>query len=256
MRMIRCQALSIFVMLLAVSVSVTGLAATGTDEPDPEAILRQMDDAISGYQDQAMDVTMTILDTDGSKKSYDFSILQKGASLRMIRMLSGELKGMATLVEDRDRVYVYLPGFKKVRRVASHNMNQTFAGSDFTNDDMAATTWANEYDATLEREDDSNWYLRCKPKPGAKALHPEALLVIDKLHGYQVSVEYLDADGTPVRRQDSSNLSDFGGAKRFSKVVMTDMRSGHSTILSIRDFRVNRGLEDSLFSVRALEWSR
>lgn len=244
---------------------VTALAAIGMElagvearagEPDAAEILQRMDAAISGYEDQAMDVTMTIVDMDGSRKSYDFTILQKGTRLRMIRMLSGELKGMATLVEDRDRVYVYLPGFKKVRRVAAHNMNQTFAGSDFTNDDMAATTWADEYDGVIERQDDANWYVRCTKKPGSKAQHEKALLTIDKRRFYQVGAEYQDASGTAIRRLDGSNLKNFDGAERFATVVMTDLRSGHKTILTIRDFRVDRGLADGLFTTRELEWGK
>jgi len=193
---------------------------------------------------------------DGSRKSYDFTIQQKGERMRMIRMLSGELKGMSTLVEDRDRIYVYLPGFKKVRRVAAHNMNQTFAGSDFTNDDMAATTWADEYDATIARQDATTWTLRCTPKPGSKAQHPEAMVTVAKTGYYQVEVEYRDAAGTPVRSQKARDLKQFGNVERYSTVVMRDERTGHQTTLTIRDFRVNRGLADGIFSQRQLEWGR
>jgi len=103
-----------------------------------EEILARMDQVTNGYDDQYMRAVMTIVDTDGSRKSYDFSIAQKGEK-RMIRFHSGEMKGMGTLVESPSVVYTYLPAFKKVRRVAPHTMNQSFAGSDFTNDLMAFT---------------------------------------------------------------------------------------------------------------------
>ncbi len=237
----------------ALLAAATGTTASAKDL-SPSEILQRMDQAISGYADQAMDVTMTIIDADGAIKSYDFGIQQKGLHMRMIRMLSGELKGMSTLVEGRDRIYVYLPGFKKVRRVAAHNLNQTFAGSDFTNDDMAATTWADEYDATLVSQDDASWTLLCRPKPGSKAQHPEAQVTVTKQGFYQQVAEYRDATGTPVRRLVGSDLKDFHGVARYSSVEMTDVRTGHRTILSIRDFRVNRGLADALFSTRQLEW--
>lgn len=243
--------------LLGAAAVVLGAATARAAGPDAAEILRRMDKAISGYADQEMDVTMTVVDTDGTRKSYDFTVQQKGTRQRMIRFHSGEMKGMATLVEDRDRVYVYLPGFKKVRRVAAHSMNQTFAGSDFTNDDMAALTWADEYDAVIEREDDANWTLRCTPKPGSQARHPQALLTVAKGTFYQVAVEYRDERGQALRRMESADLKSFpGGADRFSTVVLSDVRTGHRTILTITGFRVNRGLADGVFSQRQLEWGR
>lgn len=220
-------------------------------------ILERMDRAISGYQDQRMDVAMTVVDAGGSRKTYEFTIWQKGTKKRLVRFHSGEMKGMSTLVEDRDRVYVYLPAFRKVRRVAPHSMNQTFAGSDFTNEDMAGITWADAWDGVIEREDGEAWWLLCTPKPGMSSSSPKVRLKVQKGTFYQSMVEYLDQEGRAVRRMESSQLKTFpGGAERYSRVVLADLRTGHRTELEVRDFQVDQGLLDSAFSQRELEWGR
>ncbi|HPX66322.1 MAG TPA: outer membrane lipoprotein-sorting protein, partial [Anaerolineaceae bacterium] len=125
--------------MLAVVVALAAFSGTAQAETAAE-ILVKMDKTVNGFDDQFMDNTMTIINIDGSKKSYRFSILQKGEK-RLIRFSTGEMKGMANLIEGAGRVYAYLPGQKKVRRVSAHNMQQSFAGSDFSNDDMAFTSW-------------------------------------------------------------------------------------------------------------------
>jgi len=241
---------------LGIAAGLCALPAAGRAET-PGEILDRMDRAISGYQDQRMDVAMTVVDPGGGRKTYEFTMWQKGTKKRLVRFHTGEMRGMSTLVEDRDRVYVYLPAFRKVRRVAPHSMNQTFAGSDFTNEDMAGITWADAWDGTIEREDADAWWILCTPKPGVASSHPKVRLKVQKGTFYQSMVEYLDGEGRPVRRMESTGLKTFpGGAERYSRVVLADLRTGHRTELEVRDFQVNQGLSDSAFSQRELEWGR
>jgi outer membrane lipoprotein-sorting protein len=233
-----------------------GIPAAWCSEPSPTEILERMEIVNNGYDDQTMDVTMTVVDTNGGRKSYDFTIWQKGAEKRLIRFHSGEMKGTATLIESRDRVSVYLPGFRKVRRVAAHNMTQSFAGSDFSNDDMAAVSWAEAYDVSLERTEPDAWHLIAVPKPGIKTPYAKVRLMVDRTHYYQNGVDYFGPDERVLKRMRNSKPINFGGTLRYSLVVMEDARTGHRTELAIRDFRVNEGLKDSLFTVRELEWAR
>jgi len=219
-----------------------------------DEVLARMDKTINGFADQAMDVTFTIVDVDGSKKSYDITVRQKGDQKRLVRFTSGEMKGMATLVEDRNRVYVYLPGFKKVRRVAAHNMNQSFAGSDLSNDDMASVSWTALWDATIEREDATAYHLACAPRPGANAPYAKARVTVARDSFQQIGIEYFDAAGTLVRTWKMSGIREFHGVTRAALIVVTDVRTGHRTEMHVRDFRVNQGFQDSLFTVRQLEW--
>jgi hypothetical protein len=63
---------------VAASVPLTAFAET------PDEILAKADKLSNGWDDQYMKSMMTITDIDGSKKSYVFSIAQKGEK-RLVR---------------------------------------------------------------------------------------------------------------------------------------------------------------------------
>ncbi len=249
-------------MRFLVTVMMGTLVAAGAgrtaraDDLTAQAILEKMDQTIYGFDDQVMDARMTVVDVDGSRKSYDFTIYQKGAQKRLVRFTSGEVKGMATLVESPTRTYVYLPGFKKVRQVASHAMAQTFAGSDYTMDDISNPTFAGRYQATVAREDDRHWFLELAPKPGETPLYPTVEITVEKGTFFQIEVKYFDANRQLVKTMSCSEPKTYHGRARNSVVVLRDARTGHSTRIDILDFRVNQGFPDSMFTVRELQWSR
>jgi hypothetical protein len=231
--------------------------ARGQEPLDASAILAGMDKAISGYQDQKMVVTMTIQDVDGGTKFYDFTTWQKGRDKRLIRFTSGETKGMATLIEGSDRMYVYLPGFKKVRRVASHNMNQSFAGSDFTNNDMSNMDWSEAHAPVIESQDARAWTLKATVTEGQDLGYVWARLVVLKDGFYQERVEYFDAKGEMIKLMTTEDLKAWkDGVKRYTVVTLGDPRTGHKTSLTIREFEVDQGLKESMFSKRRLQWGR
>jgi len=244
----------VLVLLLDILLILLSLSANAA--PAPLEILQKMDLTISGFDDQRMDVDMTVIDTNGSQKSYYYQVYQKGES-RLVKMLSGEVKGMTILSMSADRVYVYLPGFKRVRRVAASNLNQAFVGSDFTQDDMATTEWAKNHDGVIINEDDGFWYLRCTPKPGEKTGYKYAELKVAKTDFRQWEVKYFNDRDQNYKVMEMSEVYKFpSGAVRHRRVTMRDVLTSHRTDLFIRDFVVNSGYKDSMFTVRQLQWGK
>lgn len=246
-----------FSALLALLAALFSGALVAEEKLKPEEILKRMDINVSGYDDQYMEVTMRIHDAAGKSKDYDIRMWQKGEKKRMIRFVSGEVKGMSMLILDRDNAFIYLPGYKKVRRVATHGMSQTFAGSTFTNDDMAATTWADIWDAKLIREDETMYVLECTPKAGKNVEYAKAIVYVGKEQFSQEKVEYYNAKGELIKLYENAEPKQWTPTmRRHSLVTMTDVRTGHKTELIVKKMEVNKGLEDSIFTTRNLQWGR
>lgn len=221
-----------------------------------DEILADMDKVVNGWDDQYMLADMTIIDVDGDNKTYEFSMLQKGAK-RVVRMHSGEYKGMATLIKDPSHVYVWLPDMKKKRRVAPHKMNQSFAGSDFSNADAGFASWPDSYTPTLVGETATEWHLDCAAVPDSFAPYPRAFLKITKADNQLVHYQFMDNNGRKIKLFESLNVKEWApGILRGSLVHVTDNQTGHKTILEIREFVVNQNVPDSKFTERELEWGR
>ena len=219
----------------------------------PEQILDNMENTINGFEDQYMEVTIAIHGSDGKTKSYDLTIWQKGDTKRLVFFTSGELKGMATLVEDPNNVHVYLPGFKKIRRVAAHNMDQSIVGSDLSNEDFANASWKIGYTAKLDHEDADSYYLLLAPNKPDEVSYSKVIMKVGKKSFFQNGIDYYNSKGEFVKKMVAGEPRDFHGVWRNTKVTFSDPRSSHSTDLIINDFKINQGLKEDMFTIRQLQ---
>ncbi len=220
-----------------------------------EEILKRMEALNNGFEDQKMEIRLNVIDGDGGKKSYDMTMFQKGTTKRLVQFTSGELKGMSTLVESRDQVHVYLPGFKKVRRVAAHNMNQSVAGSDLSSEDMAQVSWLEGWNLKLEKEDDASYWLLLTPKsPDSSYARVQHRVAKDTFA--QKESHYFNKAGEEVKRFVNTDFKDWGGVMRHRVITVSDPRTKRKTEMELQSFSVNQGLKDSLFTVRELQWGK
>ncbi len=248
----------LLVTLTAFALLVAPRNVWAEDKLTAEQILDKMDERINGNDDSEMDVRITAYKKNGDSKSYTFNIKQKGKQKRLIRFNSGEIKGMSILTENQNRVYVYLPGYKKVRRVASHNMNQALVGSQLTNADMATSSYTEVFTATIEKEDDAFWLLRLIPKDMDEATYGSLLMKVGKEKFSLLGIDYFDKKGTLVKQFVPDKLKKFDGVDEewhtFLKYV--DVQSGDWTTLEVLSLKLNQGLKKSLFTTRQLQWGR
>ncbi len=256
--MTRKSMAALFCLLMLVF-ATTAFAQQNIDKSNltPEQILKGQDDFTNGFADQEMEFTFNVYDVNGSLKKYDAIIQQKGRDKRLIRFKSGEVKGMSILTEENNRMYVYLPGYKRVRRIAAHNMNQSFVGSDYSNNDMAACDYSRDYDAVKNKEDDKFWWLTLTPKAGKKMDYSKLVMKISKDVFRLWETEYYNHKGELVKVFSIEEPKDFGTKVTWPpQVQMKDARTGHKTVLEIHTFKVEQGLKDSMFTQRYLQWAR
>jgi outer membrane lipoprotein-sorting protein len=226
---------------------------------DPKGMewLGKVDHMMNNFDDGVFESKLLVKTPDGSAREYAFTTYQKVPGKRLVRFSSpGDVKGMGVLVENKDTMYVFLPGFQKVRRMGTHVQNQTFMGSDFSTGDMSQTVFSPSYEASIEKEDDKTVTLDMKQKPGVTTEFPNMKMVVDKTMSAPLKMEYFDAGGKKLKTQLRDGYKkDESGRDYYSpgRVVVIDHRRGdHSSEIHFTSFKLNSNLPDDLFSQRSL----
>ena len=250
----RKNALFICLALLTLGTAVSARAQTA------EEILKKVDAAMSGpaaARDMESVMTMTIVSASGTIKTRRLRVWSQAVageeSRRLMKFLSPpDVRDIGFLTLADDQMYLYLPEFRRIRRIASHNKNGSFVGSDFSYEDLSASAFFGSYVPALAEQDAKTWTLDLERMPGADKLYKKIRLVASKEACLPVRMELHDDAGTLVKVEEQEN----GRAGKYWVPVlirMKDVKAGSRTELAMGDIKVDRGLADEVFSQRNLQ---
>jgi outer membrane lipoprotein-sorting protein len=232
------------------------LATVAAGEESPgERVLRQMDEAMTQAQDQSFIHEIVTQEPGKDPHKMTMKVYIKGKEWRFIEFLEpGDVKGMRVLVRSVTQMYVYLPAYRKVRRVASHVRSQGFMGTTFCHDDISTVTYSPLFTAKLLSENDTHWTIEASLKPGQD--YPYAKLEFDVLkNNHQPSeIRYFNDKGVKIKTESRSNYDCQGTICNPKKLRMVDhTRNGMWTEILCHEWKVNTGIKDSHFTVRSLQ---
>ena len=130
-------------------------------------------------------------------------------------------------------------------------------GTAFSNDDMALASFADKYDGAIESQDDKTWNLRLKAKEGTDAPYPEILVTVDKKLILPTQLQYHNEKGLKIKTESRTDYSCQGKACTARVHKMTDhTKNEQVTSLIRKEWKVNQGVKDKVFSRRHLQRSR
>jgi outer membrane lipoprotein-sorting protein len=218
------------------------------------AILESVDETMSAPRDQVVESTLVLIDRDGGRKERTLQMLQKGASTRMVRFLApADQKGISVLSLPDGSIYLYLPAFKKVKRIASHVKNTEFAGTDFTYDDMEAKRYSESYTAELVRTEADSYVIALAPRQAGASEYSKLIMWVRKDSFVPIAVEFYDAKGVLSRRMRSERVEKVGRYWVAREREMENIARGHKSRMIVTSLKFDSGLSDELFTTRALE---
>jgi outer membrane lipoprotein-sorting protein len=244
-------------LALAVALLVPSLVANRAAAADPTAaeLLVKIDQALNAFKDAVFESKLVMKQPNGSTREYVFTTYQKAPHKRLVRFSApGDVKGMGVLIESNETMYVFLPGFQRVRRMGTHIKNQSFMGSDFSFEDMAEIAYGDIYDAKLAGSDEKNWILELTAKAGQDLEFPKIKLWADKTMFQPTRLDYYDATGKNLKTQLRLDYAK-DSPRHFQpgKVVIIDhRRNDHESQIVFTSTKIDSGLSDDLFSVRSL----
>jgi hypothetical protein len=161
---------------------------------------------------------------------------------------------MRILVRSVTQMYVYLPAYRKVRRVASHVRSQGFMGTTLSHDEISIVTYGPLFGAKLLSENDTHWTIQASLKDGKEFSYPKLEFDILKNVKQPSEIRYFNEKGVKVKTEHRSNYDCKGTICNPKKLRMVDnTRNGMWTEIICLDWKVNTGVKDSQFTVRSLQ---
>jgi outer membrane lipoprotein-sorting protein len=240
--------------LLAVA-CLPSFAAPARADAAGDKVFKITDDAMTGAKDQVYEYEITTQEPGKAKTKLMMRVTIKGKSWRLIDFLApGDIKGMRYLVLSMSQMWVYLPQYQKVRRVASHARSQSFMGTALSQDDASLTTFGEYFTGKLLSENSTSWRVEGTKRPGKDAPYARCEMTIAKDHKQATEIFWFNEKGVKMKtetRADYECQDNICGPKKMKFVDHT--RGGMWTEFNRASWKVNTGVPDSEFTPRALQ---
>ncbi len=234
---------------IILSIYSFGALAQGASE-----ILKKTDDVMYAPKDQKASVKIILKDKKGNMQEREASYIQIGSEMRLFKFTApASQAGISFLSLPGDVMYLYLPAYEKERRIASHVKNQTFAGTDFSYDDMESKPLGDEYNPELISQDAETWKLKLIPKDPAGSDYGRIEITVGKDNNYLRSADYFDRGGQKIKQMVNTTIEKVDGYWTATEIEMTDLAKGHSTVFKTLSLSFDNNLAAEDFTVREMK---
>jgi hypothetical protein len=210
-------------------------------------------------------VTMRLISRDGKERLRELIMtrrdLRDGGEQRYFIYFHRppDVRDMTFLVwkypeRDDDR-WLYIPALKLVRRIAASDKRSSFAGSDFSYEDVSGRGPEEDTHKLLREErlgERSAYVVESVPKDPGSVDFNRKLSWIDKTSWLPLKEEYYDRRGELSRVFTAEELKEVQGYWTVTRRVMKNVQTGHWTEAVFAEVRYNLKLAADLFTERAL----
>jgi len=218
-----------------------------------DELLSKIDSVRNAFADMSAIQQMQLID-GGRVKERVVQIRQKGKELRMVRFLEpADVRGVGFLRLASDRLYLYLPAFRRVRRIASSATNENFMGTDFTYEDMSQSSYSDDYLAEESTIRNGRFRVTLTPRPEADVSYERLVLHADTSTLVLRKVEYYPGGELKTKELVIDDIEQIDGYRIGKTMSMTSLKDNHKTVLELSNITFDSGLSDSEFSERSLK---
>ena len=263
----------------AAATKITGLVAVGlllcvgvpgAQSPSAEDVARQVESRDTG-RDSRAELKMRLFDRQGRLRERTLQVTtrrgeSKHSDKTLVRFLyPNDIKNTALLVwehaDSEDERFLFLPAIGRVRRISGEERQDSFAGSDFSYEDIGRRN-VDDYVWTFV-DQNASWVAPDGPKAPAWAIqavskdkstkYPRAVYVVLKDRLIIAHADTFNQRDEREKAFDVRRLEKVDGIWTALSVTVTNDRERTRTELDTTTIRYNVGLKDDDFARRRIE---
>ncbi|RLD24795.1 MAG: hypothetical protein DRI54_05755 [Bacteroidetes bacterium] len=221
-------------------------------QPDAEQLLVKMDDVVFATKDKSSNIKMVMINQkSGKEKTKKAVMMQKGVDMKLFRYTFPKSdSGIATLSLPNNEIYLYLPLFKKPKKITNLAEKNAFNQSDFSVSDMATKSYADNFTAELVSTNEYTYVVDLKPKSDESS-YSHLVVYINKEYLYPEQFDYYNKKNQMIKKA-TYNYTKIDNYWISDEVSMEDLKKDHKTTIYMSDIKINQGLKDELFTLENL----
>lgn len=254
-------------VLVIVLVGFLQAARAQTDVEQGRAIFVAREKLDTGYVDQQVSMDMTLRSNSGREASRRIKIMQlegepgQGDKVLIVFEAPADIKGTALLTHEAlgvsdDQQWLYLPAYKRVKRIAATNRSGRFVGTEFSYEDLSGDKLEDfDYRYLGEEEHDGQRLHKVERIPlSANSEYSRQVTWVNSDNHQVVRAFLYDKQGTHLKTLEATDWTQY--QERFWRahtMVMTHIPSGRSTLLKTSKYEFGVGSSDKDYSPSALK---
>ncbi len=241
------RAAAVLALAVVASLCAPALAA------EPAEIVAKMDAALNAADSQSWEFDVTTIEPGKDQRVIKLRVEQLGEKRLTQFLAPGDVKGTKVLSLSSNQMYIYLPAYDKVRRVASHMTKAGFMGTTYSEAEMSITHYGPLYEFVLTGETDATWSIEGTPRPDMAAAYPKIQIDVRKDNSHPAEIRYFNDKGQKVKSEKRSRYSCQDQVCTAEVMKMTDhTKAGMHTTFKRVAWNPAASHSSSKFSKRAL----
>lgn len=193
------------------------------------------------------------------KRTIDLKAWTKGTDYALMLIEAPASDKGTIFLKRRKEIWNWVPSIERTIKFPPSMMQQSWMGTDFTNDDLVrADSYVNDYDqsvkgdSTIEGRDCYRMVLI--PKPEAGVVWGKVIVFVDKKDFLELRLEFYDEDGSLVNILNASDIRPLGGRLLPSRLEMIPVdKKGYRTVLTYQDMNFDKALPESFFTLQNMQ---
>ena len=211
-------------------------------------------------KDMKSNMSMVLTNKNGKMRTSEIRSYSKDSNKKQILwfLAPADDKGVAYLkIEHEDKnddMKLWLPNFKKIRRISSRKKSESFMGSDMSYEDMTSRN-LNEYTYLItgsEIINDKNCYILESTPNGIKTEYSKHKSWITKDTYIPLKEESFDKNGKLLKNK-SIVYQKIKKYNIMKELHVKNVQRNHQTVLKFDNIEVDSGIEDNIFHEKNLK---
>lgn len=248
-------------LLLFPAMSDAAEAAAGADQtPDAKALLERAQN-LGRPKSMSATLQMVLIDSSDRRQERTLELRKLGNDKQVVWFTAPTvLRGTAFLRLGNGgdkKMWLWLPGMKKLERIAGAKEHKPFLGSDFTYGDMGERdleSASHRYEGRNTLDGRAVHVVRSTPKTiDDDAAYGDIVTYIDEANGLELGEDLYDPVGDLFKRKRNYDFVDRGGYLLPQRIVMEDLIAEHRTELSFTEIAVDTAVDEAIFDANAIQ---